>query len=116
MQKLSILLGSILLTGCSLAIEPRASQGPIPAADPIVVDAPQVTTKKPNNSANKLKETPAPAIKSGKEGETYYIVKKKDTVFEIMRQTGVDWKTIIKLNDLKAPKYNIYPGQQLRIK
>lgn len=113
MQKMSILLGSILLTGCSLAIEPNASQGPIPAADPIIVTPPPTTVDAP---AQKVEENSAPAIKSAKAGETYYVVKKQDTVFEIMRQTGVDWKTIIKLNDLKAPKYNIYPGQQLRIK
>jgi len=116
MQKLSILLlGSILLTSCSLAIEPGASQGPIPAADPIIVSTPPAKAKEPSTEVEEI-SAPAPVIKSAKAGETYYIVKKKDTVFEIMRQTGVDWKTIIKLNDLKAPKYKIYPGQQLRIK
>ncbi|CAA6824356.1 MAG: Unknown protein [uncultured Thiotrichaceae bacterium] len=111
MQKLSTLLGSILLTGCSLAIEPNLSQRPIPAADPIIINTSPTTIKAP---VSELEETSA--IKSPKEGEAYYIVKKKDTVFEIMRQTGVDWQTIIELNDLKAPKYQIHPGQQLRIK
>lgn len=116
MQKLNILLGSILLAGCSLAIEPSASRGPIPAADPIVVKAPPANIQAPTIPVAKVQEVPAPAITSGKEGETYYIVKKKDTLFEIMRQTGVHWKTIVKINNLKAPKYNIFPGQQLRIK
>lgn len=117
MHKLSILLGSILLTGCTLAIEPKASQGPIPAADPIVVEVPSANTEASNNTLQKTVELPtAPAIQSARQGETYYIVKKKDTLFEIMRQTGVNWKTIVKLNDLQAPKYRIYPGQQLRIK
>ncbi len=48
-------------------------------------------------------------------GKTY-IVKKGDTVFEIMRQTGVYWKDIIKLNNLQAPAYTISPGQAIRLK
>lgn len=44
-----------------------------------------------------------------------YTVKKGDTVFEIMRQTGVYWKDIISLNNL-TPPYNINPGQTLRLK
>lgn len=113
MQKMITLLGSILLTGCSLAIEPNASQTPIPAADPIIVNPPAIVEKKP---ANKLETPPAPTVKPVKEGAIYYIVKEQDTVFEVMRQTGTDWKTIIRLNDLKAPNYKIYPRQQLRIK
>ena len=45
-----------------------------------------------------------------------YTVKKGDTVFEIMRQTGVYWKDIIKMNNLVAPAYNINPGQKIRLK
>lgn len=45
----------------------------------------------------------------------YYTVKSKDTVFEVMRQTGAYWKDIIRLNDLKAPKYEIQPGQRLKL-
>ncbi len=44
-----------------------------------------------------------------------YSVKKGDTVFEIMRQTGVYWKDIISINNLQPP-YNISPGQTLRLK
>ncbi|MEE9444763.1 MAG: LysM peptidoglycan-binding domain-containing protein [Cocleimonas sp.] len=51
-----------------------------------------------------------------KSGGSTYIVKKGDTVFEIMRQTGVYWKDIIKLNNLQAPAYNINPGQAIRLK
>ncbi len=50
----------------------------------------------------------------GRSGNTY-IVKKGDTVFEIMRQTGVYWKDIIRINGLRAP-YNINPGQTIRLK
>lgn len=50
------------------------------------------------------------------QGTLFYIVKPKDTVFEVMRQTGVHWKKIIKLNQLKAPAYTIHPGQYLRVK
>jgi len=52
----------------------------------------------------------------GKSNGKTYIVKKGDTVFEIMRQTGVYWKDIIKLNNLKAPSYTISPGQAIRLK
>ena len=52
---------------------------------------------------------------AGSAGSGSYIVKKGDTVFEIMRQTGVYWKDIIRLNNLKAP-YNISPGQRIRLK
>ncbi len=53
---------------------------------------------------------------SGGGNDSTYIVKKGDTVFEIMRQTGVYWKDIIKLNNLQAPAYNINPGQVIRLK
>ncbi len=55
--------------------------------------------------------TPAPASNGN-----VYIVKPKDTVFQVMRNTGVYWKTIIKLNNLQAPDYTIVPGQRLRLK
>ena len=42
-----------------------------------------------------------------------YTVKKGDTVFSIMRETGVYWKDIIEINNLKAPRYVITPGQVL---
>lgn len=48
-------------------------------------------------------------------GGSSYVVKKGDTVFEIMRQTGVYWKDIISMNNLQPP-YNINPGQTLRLK
>ncbi len=49
-------------------------------------------------------------------GGSTYTVKKGDTVFEIMRQTGVYWKDIIRVNNLQAPAYNINPGQIIRLK
>lgn len=54
-------------------------------------------------------------IASNTGGGSSYTVKKGDTVFEIMRQTGVYWKDIISMNNLQAP-YNINPGQTLRLK
>ena len=45
-----------------------------------------------------------------------YTVQPKDTVFQVMRNTGVYWKTIIKLNNLQAPDYTIRPGQSLRLR
>ncbi|MCK5725390.1 MAG: LysM peptidoglycan-binding domain-containing protein [Thiotrichaceae bacterium] len=52
---------------------------------------------------------------SANNGSTY-TVKPKDTVFQVMRNTGVYWKTIIKINNLQAPDYTIAPGQILRLK
>ena len=49
-------------------------------------------------------------------GAGTYIVKKGDTVFEVMRQTGVYWKDIISINNLQAPTYTIQPGQALRLR
>lgn len=49
-------------------------------------------------------------------GATGYVVQKGDTVFQVMRNTGVYWKDIIRLNSLKAPGYTIHPGQRLRLK
>ena len=54
------------------------------------------------------------ASSSGGSASTY-TVKKGDTVFEIMRQTGVYWKDIIRINGL-TPPYNINPGQTIRLK
>ncbi len=48
-------------------------------------------------------------------GGSTYMVKKGDTVFEIMRQTGVYWKDIISINNLQPP-YSISPGQTIRLK
>lgn len=44
-----------------------------------------------------------------------YRVKAGDTVYEVMRQTGVPVKTIIRLNRLPAP-YGIQAGQTLRLR
>lgn len=49
-------------------------------------------------------------------GGNTYIVKRGDTVFQVMRNTGVYWKDIIRLNNLQAPNYQINPGQSLRLK
>ncbi len=45
-----------------------------------------------------------------------YTVKRGDTVFQVMRNTGVYWKDIIRLNNLQAPNYQINPGQRLRLR
>jgi hypothetical protein len=52
---------------------------------------------------------------SYKAGDSSYTVRKGDTVFSVMRLTGVYWKDIIKKNSLTAP-YTISPGQRLRLK
>ncbi|MEE9328074.1 MAG: LysM domain-containing protein [Cocleimonas sp.] len=54
-------------------------------------------------------------VSTSSSGSSTYVVKKGDTVFEIMRQTGVYWKDIISLNNL-TPPYSISPGQTIRLK
>ena len=48
-------------------------------------------------------------------GDTY-TVQKGDTVFQVMRNTGVYWKDIIRLNNLQPPDHTIHAGQTLRLK
>lgn len=49
-------------------------------------------------------------------GGNTYTVQRGDTVFQVMRNTGVYWKDIIRLNNLQAPNYQITPGQTLRLR
>jgi len=65
-------------------------------------------------SAAKTNTASTTAVASSGGGSSY-TVKKGDTVFEIMRQTGVYWKDIISMNSLQPP-YSISPGQTLRLK
>lgn len=49
-------------------------------------------------------------------GGNAYTVQRGDTVFQVMRNTGVYWKDIIRMNNLKAPNYKIVPGQRLKLR
>ncbi len=46
---------------------------------------------------------------------TYYVVKRGDTLFKVMRKTGIKWKKIASLNGLRAP-YDLRLGQRLRLR
>ena len=70
------------------------------------------TTYSGGSAATTTVASAAPATSGG--GGSY-TVKKGDTVFEIMRQTGVYWKDIISINNLQPP-YSISPGQNIRLK
>jgi len=133
-------LGIFVLSGCTLNLP--ATNEPIPTADPILFPEKATTGNSSNSSATNTNSNAKPtevvpssttvstvSNQSGgnekvtnprtnlpSQGQTYYVVKPKDTVFEVMRQTGVHWKEIIRLNNLKAPKYTIFPGQSLRIR
>ncbi|WGZ93835.1 MAG: LysM peptidoglycan-binding domain-containing protein [Candidatus Thiothrix putei] len=78
--------------------------------------APKATTPA-NSNTYRATPTPTPAapaasvVNSGS-----YVVQKGDTVFQVMRNTGVYWKDIIRLNNLVAPNYTIAPGQRLKLK
>lgn len=56
-----------------------------------------------------------PSASQTSSGDTY-VVRRGDTVFQVMRNTGVYWKDIIRLNNLQAPEHRIVPGQRLRLK
>ena len=60
--------------------------------------------------------TSQPVVQEDKQLHTanVYEVKKGDTIFEIMRVTGVYWKDIIKHNNLKPP-YNLIPGETIKL-
>lgn len=45
-----------------------------------------------------------------------YLVQPRDTIFQVMRNTGVYWKDIVKLNNLDAPDYVLTPGQVIRLR
>ncbi len=68
-----------------------------------------------NRNYNDVASSSSSSNDSAGSDSDYYTVKPKDTVFEVMRQTGAYWKDIIRLNDLKAPQYEIQPGQRLKL-
>jgi LysM repeat protein len=74
--------------------------------------APKATT---NNTYRAMPQTSATsASTAGASGS--YTVQKGDTVFQVMRNSGVYWKDIIRLNNLEAPNYPLIPGQRLKLK
>ncbi|GAA0414762.1 hypothetical protein GCM10009133_23960 [Cocleimonas flava] len=73
------------------------------------------TTYSGGSAATTNTATYANTAGTSSSGGSSYVVKKGDTVFEIMRQTGVYWKDIISINNLQPP-YNISPGQTIRLK
>lgn len=69
-----------------------------------------------NNTINRSAAISRNTGGSGYAGGDTYVVQRGDTVFQVMRATGVYWKDIIRLNNLQAPDYTITPGQVLRLK
>ncbi len=115
----------LMVTGCTVYLPP--GEEPVPAADPIVIPQKNTSTPPPVKPASKVtikKSITAPANteqqknrpEPRREEQVYYVVKPGDTVFEVMKKTGVHWKEIVRLNTLKAPNYLIHPGQSLRIR
>ncbi|WP_040839530.1 LysM peptidoglycan-binding domain-containing protein [Thiothrix nivea] len=45
-----------------------------------------------------------------------YLVQPRDTIFQVMRNTGVYWKDLVELNNLDAPDYVLTPGQVIRLR
>ncbi len=137
-----IAIAVLSLSSCTVYLPPKDDT--VPSAEPLVIPSKNTVTDSKNKNQVKTPatssktKTTVPEIKATNEadskskttvenkaatppktsnqGQTFYIVKPKDTVFAVMRNTGVHWKKIIQLNNLKAPKYTIFPGQSLRIK
>lgn len=73
----------------------------------------------PSNGGNSGSDTGASSgsfAPNNYSGGNSYTVQRGDTVFQVMRNTGVYWKDIIRLNNLQAPNYQINPGQTLKLK
>lgn len=68
------------------------------------------------SNASSSTSKPSSTTTTNYTGGGAYTVQKGDTVFQVMRNTGVYWKDIIRLNGLQAPDYKLSPGQQLRLK
>lgn len=116
-----ILLPDKAATNGNSGSTPATSTNSKGQTKPTEIAAPETTTTNPvtNQAGGNVKVINPPAVRPSKplkQGQIFYVVKPKDTVFEVMRQTGVHWKEIIKLNNLKAPKYTIFPGQSLRVR
>lgn len=73
------------------------------------------TTYTGGTAATTTTKSSTAVVNSGGGSGSTYTVRKGDTVFEIMRQTGVYWKDIIRINNLQPP-YSISPGQTIRLK
>lgn len=63
----------------------------------------------PKTTSSNTYRSPASTIASS----GYYTVQKGDTVFQVMRNTGVYWKDIIRLNKLQGSDHPLTPGQTL---
>ena len=125
------LLGiSFILTGlasCTVYVSPppaTESEQAIPSADTEAIATKQATVTEVKSVPTSIKaQSKQTAIQSKPQKiapvipkQAFYIVQPRDTVFEVMRKTGALWTDIIRLNNLKAPKYMIYPEQKLRLK
>jgi len=69
-----------------------------------------------SKKAAKNHEVSKPVANKSSDGNTkHYTVQAGDTVYNVMRQTGISVKKIIRLNRLSVP-YDITTGQSLRLK
>ncbi|OQX05225.1 MAG: hypothetical protein BWK73_34155 [Thiothrix lacustris] len=75
-----------------------------------------VAPKASTNTSGYRSTQPAATANNAVSGAGSYTVQKGDTVFQVMRNSGVYWKDIIRLNNLQAPNYPITPGQKLKLK
>lgn len=65
--------------------------------------------------AKKSVKAKTSTVKTSRSKQSFYTVKKGDTLFEVMRQTGTHVKELKKLNQIQAP-YTIKVGQKIRFK
>jgi len=64
---------------------------------------------------NKRKNKSRKKTSTKKAKTTDYVVKRGDTLFGVMRKTGVNWRKIARLNGLITP-YNLRSGQKLKLR
>lgn len=77
------------------------------------VNAKYLKVAKPKKVVKAKRKKTAKSATKGK--SRYYRVRSGDTLFRVMRKTGVSWKKLARLNNLDAP-YDLRKGQRLKLR
>jgi LysM repeat protein len=106
-------LGAAWLVATMHAVPPPVGAGPTPTLAPGVTPAP---SGEPTPGASQPRRTPMPSPLPTQSLPPFtYVVQRGDSVTGIADTFAVNWEDIVALNGLKAPKYRIFPGQELLI-
>jgi LysM repeat protein len=113
-----ILAASGGLVAAWLVASMNAVPGPIAAVTPSPApDASAGPNESPTpGSSDQPRHTPTPSPQVTQEPAPFtYVVQRGDSVTWIAQMFQVEWEDIVALNDLKPPKYRIFPDQELLI-